>query len=74
MRIFLEKYSKHLEYRQFVSSTLNQNVLKSRWVISSYEQRVVQNTVFKTLGKKTLRVSLFSCTQKVLENKTGLEQ
>lgn len=29
MRIFLEKYSKHLEYRQFVISTLNQNVLNS---------------------------------------------
>jgi len=29
MRIFLEKYSKHWEYRQFVTSTLNQNVLNS---------------------------------------------
>lgn len=50
MRIFLEKSNKHLEYRQFVTSTLNQNVLNSQWIISSHEQRVELSAVFNTLS------------------------
>lgn len=47
MRIFLEKYSKHLEYRQFVISTLNQNVLNSNRLFF-HMSRVDLSAVFET--------------------------